>query len=156
MEPARKKVLVGMSGGVDSSVAAALLLEQGYEVVGGFMKNWSNCEWRADRRDAIRVAAKLGIPLVSLDFETEYRELVVDYLFREYSAGRTPNPDVMCNKFIKFDLFVREADRLECDYVAMGHYARIEDGKMLAGTDPNKDQTYFLWAMPKAVLPRVL
>lgn len=156
MESPRKKVLVGMSGGVDSSVAAALLLEQGYEVIGGFMKNWSNCEWRADRRDAIRVAAKLGIPLVSLDFEKEYRELVVDYLFREYAAGRTPNPDVMCNKFIKFDLFVREADRLGCDYVAMGHYARVEDGRILAGTDPNKDQTYFLWAMPPAIVPRVL
>ncbi len=173
MELSPKKVLVGMSGGVDSSVAAALLLEQGYEVIGGFMKNWSNCEWRADRRDAMRVAAKLGIPLVSLDFEKEYRELVVDYLFREYAAGRTPNPDVMCNKFIKFDLFVREADRLGCGFVAMGHYARVEEGaegaevrrgrrgaqraeRILVGTDPNKDQTYFLWAIPKDVLPRVL
>jgi tRNA-specific 2-thiouridylase len=163
MSKKMKKVLVGMSGGVDSSVSAALLLEQGYEVVGAFMKNWSNCEWRADRRDAIRVAAKLGIPLVTLDFERQYRELVVDYLYREYAAGRTPNPDVMCNKFVKFDLFVKEAERLGCDYVATGHYARLErfdrrerSERILAGTDPNKDQTYFLWAIPPAVLPRVL
>lgn len=161
----RKKVLVGMSGGVDSSVSAALLLEQGYEVVGAFMKNWTEtkcdgetkeCGWRAERRDAMRVAAKLGIPFVTFDFEAQYRERVVENLFVEYAAGRTPNPDVLCNKYVKFDLFVKEADRLGCDFVATGHYARVESGRILAGSDPNKDQTYFLWAIPKSVLPRVL
>ncbi len=152
----KKKVLVGLSGGVDSSVSAALLLEQGYEVIGGFMKNWSNCEWRADRRDAIRVAAKLGIPCMTFDFEKQYRELVVENMYKEYTAGRTPNPDVLCNKYVKFDLFVKEADRLGCQFVATGHYARIENGRILAGADPNKDQTYFLWAVPPSVLSRVL
>jgi len=181
----KPKVLVGMSGGVDSSVSAALLLEQGYDVIGAFMKNWSGdaggpscsnaervgeafaeCGWREERRDAMRVASRLGIPFVTLDFEKEYREKVVEDLFREFQAGRTPNPDVLCNKFIKFDLFVREADRLGCDFIATGHYARIErdsspsaqndNCKIRVGFDPNKDQTYFLWAMPPAVLPRVL
>jgi len=175
----KAKVLVGLSGGVDSAVSAALLLEQGYEVIGAFMKNWSDCAWREDRRDAMRVAAKLDIPFYTFDFEKEYRAKVIDYMFREFEAGRTPNPDVMCNKFVKFDLFVREADKLGCDYVATGHYARIitdphsplREGfkgqattpplhnsttSILAGTDPEKDQTYFLWAMPPEVLPRVL
>lgn len=165
MTDARKKVLVGMSGGVDSSVAAALLLEEGYEVIGAFMKNWTEtkcegetkeCGWREERRDAMRVAAKLGIPFVTFDFEKEYRDKVVENLFQEYAAGRTPNPDVLCNKYVKFDLFAKEADKLGCAFVATGHYARVEDGRMLAGTDPNKDQTYFLWAIPKDVLPRVL
>jgi len=161
----RKKVLLGMSGGVDSSVAAGLLLEQGFEVIGAFMKNWTEikcdgetkeCGWRTERRDAMRVAAKLGIPFVTFDFEKEYRELVVENLYQEYAVGRTPNPDVLCNKYVKFDLFVKEADRLGCDFIATGHYARIIDGRILAGTDDNKDQTYFLWAIPKSVLPRVL
>ncbi|MBI2475156.1 tRNA 2-thiouridine(34) synthase MnmA [Candidatus Uhrbacteria bacterium] len=188
----KKKVLVGMSGGVDSSVSAALLLEQGYEVIGAFMKNWSEnecegpefkeCGWKIERRDAARVAAKLGIPFLTFDFEKEYRRDVIEYLFRESSAGRTPNPDVMCNKFIKFDRFVREADRLGCGYVATGHYARIatfpslrskrrnlgkeiasvaalprNDKKcVLAGKDSNKDQTYFLWAIDKKILPRII
>lgn len=178
MEHARKKVLVGMSGGVDSSVTAALLLEQGYEVIGAFMKNWTEvkcdpadggfieCGWRSERRDAMRVAAKLGIPFVTFDFERQYRDKVVENLYQEYAAGRTPNPDVLCNKYVKFDLFVKEADRLGCEFIATGHYARIEpcepanlrtcQPKILAGTDPNKDQTYFLWAIPKEVLPRVL
>src|SRR3989339_1208916 len=136
----KQKVLVGMSGGVDSSVTAALLLEQGYEVIGAFMKNWSGsaytkcdqetcktkeeCNWRDERRDAMRVAAFLGIPFVTFDFEKEYRRDVIEYLFREFEAGRTPNPDVMCNKYVKFDLFVKEADKLGCDFVATGHYAR--------------------------------
>lgn len=163
-----------MSGGVDSSVAAALLLEQGYEVVGAFMKNWtevrcdsstdsgqagiSECGWRQERRDAMRVAAKLGIPFVTFDFERQYRDLVVENLYREYAAGRTPNPDVMCNKYVKFDLFVKEADKLGCEFVATGHYARIDSigRRILAGTDSNKDQTYFLWAIPREILPRVL
>lgn len=164
-----------MSGGVDSSASAVLLLEAGYEVIGAFMKNWSGtvegpscadaekvgeefseCGWREERRDAMRVAAHLGIPFLTFDFEKEYREQVVEYLFAEYAAGRTPNPDVMCNKRVKFDLFVKEADKLDCDFVATGHYARIEDGRILMGSDDNKDQTYFLWAIPPAVLPRVL
>jgi tRNA-specific 2-thiouridylase len=163
MSHAKPKVLVGMSGGVDSSVSAALLLEQGYEVIGGFMKNWSEdvgcgvgCTWREDRRDALKVAAHLGIPLHTFDFEKEYRAQVVDPMFAEFAAGRTPNPDVLCNKFVKFDLFLKAADRLGCDFIATGHYARIIDGKIMAGADSNKDQTYFLWAIPPAVLPRVL
>jgi tRNA-specific 2-thiouridylase len=154
--PLKPKVLVGMSGGVDSSVSAALLLESGYEVIGAFMKNWSDCAWRAEKRDAARVAAKLGIQFIALDFEKEYRQKVVDDMFREFANGRTPNPDVMCNRYIKFDLFVREADRLGCESVATGHYARVENGRLLAGVDKNKDQSYFLWAIDKIVLPRVL
>lgn len=155
-----------MSGGVDSAVSAALLLEQGYEVIGAFMKNWSDCTWKEDRRDAMRVAAKLDIPFYTFDFEKEYRAKVIDYMFREFEAGRTPNPDVMCNKFVKFDLFVREADKLGCDFIATGHYARVQEMprdkgvskgyKILAGTDPEKDQTYFLWAIPPVILSRVL
>ncbi len=171
----RPKVLVGMSGGVDSAASAALLVEKGYEVIGAFMKNWSGtvegpsctdaekvggefeeCNWKDERRDAARVAAKLGIPFMTLDFEKEYRRDVVDYMFEEFEKGRTPNPDVMCNKYVKFDLFMKEAERLECDFVATGHYARIEDGKILKGKDPNKDQTYFLWAIDAKVLPKVL
>src|SRR3989339_223967 len=163
----KPRILLGLSGGVDSSVSAVLLLEQGYDVVGGFMKNWSDgddvseCGWRAERRDAMRVAAQLGIPFHTFDFEEAYRRDVVEYMFREYAAGRTPNPDVMCNKYMKFDLFVKEADRLGCAFVATGHYARTEKNesgriKILAGIDPNKDQTYFLWAIPPSVLSRVL
>jgi tRNA-specific 2-thiouridylase len=167
-------------------VSAALLLEQGYEVIGAFMKNWSEnecngpefkeCGWKTERRDAARVAAKLGIPFLTLDFEKEYRRDVIEYLFRESEAGRTPNPDVMCNKFIKFDRFVREADRLGCEFIATGHYARIarsrsfdsssqkaglaqddtKDWSILAGKDSNKDQTYFLWAIDKKILPRII
>ncbi len=188
----KQKVLIGMSGGVDSSVSAALLLEQGYEVIGAFMKNWSEnecegpefkeCGWKTERRDAARVAAKLGIPFLTLDFEKEYRRDVIEYLFRESEAGRTPNPDVMCNKFIKFDRFVREADRLGCEFVATGHYARLatlsslraersnpekeiasvatrprnDTNYILAGKDSNKDQTYFLWAIDKKILSRII
>ncbi len=168
--PERKsKVLVGMSGGVDSSLSAALLLEQGYEVIGGFMKNWTGstkvvegteefieCDWRMERRDAMRVAAQLGIPFLTFDFEKEYREKVVDYMVKEYATGRTPNPDVMCNKFMKFDLFLKEAEKLGCDFVATGHYARVEDGTLLAGVDETKDQSYFLCQMPREALRRVL
>lgn len=169
------KVLLGMSGGVDSSVSAVLLLEQGYEVIGAFMKNWSGtvagpretsedavgeefeeCGWKEERRDAARVAAKLGIPFVTFDFEEDYRRDVVEYMFEEFASNRTPNPDVMCNKFIKFDRFVQEADKLGCDFVATGHYARVEDGKILKGVDDNKDQTYFLWAIQPEIVPRIL
>ncbi len=159
-----------MSGGVDSSLSAALLLEQGYDVIGAFMKNWSGstkvcdeteefqeCDWRTERRDAMRVAAQLGIPFLTFDFEREYREKVVDYMVREYAVGRTPNPDVMCNKFMKFALFVKEADKLGCEFVATGHYARIKNKVVLmAGTDPNKDQSYFLCQIPREVLHRVI
>ena len=155
-KPSKTKVLLGMSGGVDSSVSAAILIEHGYEVIGAFMKNWSDCQWRTDKRDAARVAAQLGIAFVTFDFEDEYREKVVENLFEESQAGRTPNPDVLCNKYIKFDRFVQEADRLGCKYVATGHYAQIKDGQLIAGHDKNKDQTYFLWAMPPEILPRVL
>jgi len=163
-----------MSGGVDSSVSAVLLLEQGYEVIGAFMKNWSGdvngpevkgtdrigtsfeeCGWKTERRDAMRVAAQLGIPFLTFDFEAEYRRDVVEYMFREFEAGRTPNPDVMCNRYMKFDLFLKEAYKLGCEFIATGHYARVEEGRILKGIDPNKDQTYFLWAINKAVLPRV-
>ena len=178
-----KRVLLGLSGGVDSSASAVLLLEAGYEVIGAFMKNWSGtvagpscadaekvgeefseCGWREERRDAMRVAAELNIPFLTFDFEKEYREQVVEYLFAEYAAGRTPNPDVMCNKRVKFDLFVKEADKLGCDFVATGHYARVVcepanlrtcEPKILKGNDNNKDQSYFLWAIPPAVLSRV-
>ncbi len=159
------KVLVGMSGGVDSSLAAALLLDQGYEVVGGFIKNWSDskdawtgeCQWRGERRDALRVAAKLGIPLLTFDFEDAYRARVVGELFRGYAAGETPNPDVLCNEAIKFGLFLEEAERLGMDFVATGHYARIardEDGTahLLRGLDPDKDQSYFLYRVPQTAL----
>ncbi len=157
-------VLVGMSGGVDSSVSAALLKQQGFEVIGGFIKNWSDskdlwtgeCQWRGERRDAMRVAAKLGIPLLTFDFEEAYRDRVVRELFRGYEAGETPNPDVLCNEAIKFGLFLDEAKKLGVDYVAMGHYAQIhrEDGiaHLVRGLDPDKDQSYFLYRVPQSAL----
>lgn len=162
-----RKVLVGLSGGVDSSVSAALLLEQGYEVIGGFMKNWSDgddgeeCGWRTERRDAMRVAAQLGIPFHTFDFEAEYRERVYEYMIAEYKAGRTPNPDVLCNKYMKFDLFLKKADELGCAFVATGHYARTSvdhNGKthLLAGVDTNKDQSYFLCQLTQPQLSRAL
>ncbi len=167
LSQAKKKILVGMSGGVDSSVAAALLLKQGHEVVGGFIKNWSDskdvwtgeCQWRGERRDAFRVAAKLGIPLLTFDFESSYRERVLGRMFAEYEKGITPNPDVLCNEEIKFGLFFEEALRLGFDGVATGHYARIErsvDGKahLLKGIDPEKDQSYFLHRLSQDVLQR--
>lgn len=161
------RVLVGLSGGVDSSVSAALLLADGYEVLGGFMKNWSDgtqdesCGWRAERRDAMAVAAKLGIPFYTFDFEEEYRAKVYEYMITEYKAGRTPNPDVLCNKYMKFDLFLQEANKLNCEFVAMGHYARVsrDDKKithLLAGIDQNKDQSYFLCQLKQEQLGRTL
>lgn len=165
-----------MSGGVDSSVSAVLLLEQGYEVVGGFMKNWSTgdtppyeggvgggraeCDWRTERRDAMRVAAQLGISFHTFDFEVEYRQRVYEYMIAEYKAGRTPNPDVLCNKYMKFDLFLQKADELGCAFVATGHYARVRrdaDGThLLAGIDANKDQSYFLCQLTQPQLRRAI
>lgn len=159
-----KKAFVGMSGGVDSSVAAAILKQEGYDVVGVFIKIWlpelSNCDWRAERRDAIRVAAKIGIPLVTLDLSEEYKRLVVDYLLKEYKNGRTPNPDVMCNKEIKFGVFYREAIKRGADFVATGHYAKKKllgiSFQLLASKDKNKDQTYFLWTLTPEILSKTL
>lgn len=168
-ENGKPKVMVGMSGGVDSSVAASLLLDQGYDVVGAFMKNWSDskdprtgeCAWKEERRDAMRVAAGLGIPFETFDFEEEYDRRVVDYLYREYAAGRTPNPDVLCNREVKFDLFLKEALARGADRIATGHYARVakkDDGTyaLLAGLDRNKDQSYFVHALGQEQLKRVL
>jgi tRNA-specific 2-thiouridylase len=171
MPPApQPTVMVGLSGGVDSSVAAALLLRAGYRVVGGFMKNWSDaeaeacgegCGWERERQDALRVAAHLGIPLQTLDFEREYRERVVAYMVAEYAAGRTPNPDVLCNSLIKFDLFLAAAREAGAELVATGHYARRHDNdggsaSLLAGVDANKDQSYFLHRLSQAQLRHAL
>lgn len=169
------RVLVGMSGGVDSSLAAALLLEQGYDVVGCFLKNWSDtkdesgaCAWRSERRDALAVAAKLGIPLVTVDAEEVYRATVVEPLYAEYAAGRTPNPDVRCNEFVKFPALAAEAERQGCTWIATGHYARVRhsstplragaegESVLLKAADPEKDQTYFLCRLPQKLLARTL
>jgi tRNA-specific 2-thiouridylase len=165
------KVLIGMSGGVDSSVAAALLVKKGYDVTGAFMKQWSDtkdvsglCTWKQDRRDAMRVAAKLGIPLLTLDFEKEYKEWVMSYMFEEYQAGRTPNPDVLCNKYIKFGVWLDKARELGFDYLATGHYARIgkqsivnsKQYSLLKAKDENKDQTYFLHQITQEQLAHTL
>lgn len=152
-----KRVAVGLSGGVDSSVAAHLLKEQGYDVIGIFMKNWHDesvtlsgeCPWINDSNDALRVAKKLDIPFQTLDLSEEYKSRIVDYMFDEYEKGRTPNPDVLCNSEIKFDLFVKKALKLGADYVATGHYCRRVDNddgsvSLKAGKDQNKDQSYFL------------
>jgi len=155
-----KKVYVGMSGGVDSSVSAALLKKAGYNVVGVFIKvwqpDWITCTWKEDRLDAMRVAAKLDIPFVTLDLEKEYKEGVVDYMIREYKAGRTPNPDVMCNRYVKFGGFFDWAMKQGADFVATGHYAQIKDGMLIAGDDKNKDQSYFLWTLTKQQLSKTL
>lgn len=153
-----KKVYVGMSGGVDSSVTAALLKEQGYNVTGVYMKNWSQdlpgflCPWKEDYQDAKRVAVQLGIPFKMYDFQKEYRQKVVDYMVREYQAGRTPNPDVMCNQEVKFRLFLETALEDGANAIATGHYARIKNGQLFAGLDKNKDQSYFLYRVTEAAL----
>jgi tRNA-specific 2-thiouridylase len=157
-----KKVFVGLSGGVDSSVTAALLKEQGFDVTGVYMKNWSQdlpgfeCPWKQDFTDAKRVAVHLGIPFKMYDFETEYRQKVVDYMIDGYKAGRTPNPDIMCNQEIKFKLFLDTALEDGADSVATGHYAQAKDGKLLKAKDDNKDQTYFLYRVSEEALQKTL
>jgi tRNA-specific 2-thiouridylase len=166
------KVVVGLSGGVDSSVAAYLLKEQGHEVIGMFMKNWHDtsvtisdeCPWIDDSNDAVLVAESLGIPFQTIDLSEEYRKRIVDYMFAEYEAGRTPNPDVLCNREIKFDVFLKAAVQLGADFVATGHYCRkgeikTPDGvqyQLLAGKDKNKDQSYFLCQVTQQQLSKAL
>ncbi|MFD1615086.1 tRNA 2-thiouridine(34) synthase MnmA [Gelatiniphilus marinus] len=167
-----KRVIIGLSGGVDSSVAAYLLKQQGYEVIGLFMKNWhddsvtisNECPWLDDSNDAMLVAEKLGIPFQTVDLSEQYKERIVDYMFNEYEKGRTPNPDVLCNREIKFDVFMDIALELGADYVATGHYCRkgaIDKGgkkiyQLLAGVDANKDQSYFLCQLSQAQLAKSL
>lgn len=155
-----KRVCVGLSGGVDSAVTAALLQKAGASVTGVFIKGWyppgMPCTWASDRRDAMRVAARLHIPFQTLDASTEYKKGVIDYLLREYRAGRTPNPDVMCNREVKFGAFFDYAIKQGADYIATGHYARTEDGKLFRGVDEAKDQSYFLWAVKSEILKRTL
>ena len=168
-----KRVVIGMSGGVDSSVAAYLLKEQGYDVIGLFMKNWHDdsvvisreCPWLEDSNDALIVAQKLGIPFQTIDLSKEYKERIVDYMFNEYEQGRTPNPDVLCNREIKFDIFLKTALKLGADYVATGHYCskaetqNVDGSKtfhLLAGKDQNKDQSYFLCQLNQDQLSKAL
>jgi tRNA-specific 2-thiouridylase len=167
-----KRVVVGLSGGVDSSVAAYLLKEQGYEVIALFMRNWvddsviinNECPWIDDSNDALQVAELLGIPFLVIDFSAEYKERIVDYMFKEYECGRTPNPDVLCNREVKFDIFLKKALSIGAEYVATGHYCQKEtltiDGKevhrLLAGADPGKDQSYFLCQLNQEQLSKAL
>ena len=167
-----KTVVIGMSGGVDSSVAAILLKEQGYNVIALFMRNWDAsinndilgnptindniCPQEKDYNDAIKVCEKLNIPLHRVDFIKEYWDYVFTYFLEELKKGRTPNPDIMCNKYIKFDMFIKEAVKFGADYIATGHYARLEEGKLLRGIDDNKDQTYFLSQVSKEQLKNIL
>ncbi len=172
MEKTKRKIFVGLSGGVDSSVSAALLKKDGYDVTGVFIKVWQAdflpCNWREERRDAMRVAAALDIPFLTLDLEKAYKEEVVDYMIREYGAGRVPNPDVMCNKHVKFGAFLEFAKKNGADLIATGHYARIDRTlvlsgltskyvhRLLKGVDPDKDQSYFLWTLTQEQLSQTL
>ena len=167
-----KRVVIGLSGGVDSSVAAYLLKEQGYDVIGLFMKNWhddsvtisNECPWLEDSNDALLVAQKLGIPFQTVDLSVQYQDKIVDYMFNEYQQGRTPNPDVLCNREIKFDVFMKIALSLGADFVATGHYCRKDEIKvndkpvfrLLAGIDDNKDQSYFLCQLSQEQLSKSL
>ncbi|MGE0772465.1 MAG: tRNA 2-thiouridine(34) synthase MnmA [Cyclobacteriaceae bacterium] len=168
----KRRVVVGLSGGVDSSVAAYLLKEQGYEVIGMFMKNWHDdsvtiskeCPWLDDSNDAMIVAQQLGIAFQAIDLSKEYKERIVDYMFAEYQQGRTPNPDVLCNREIKFDIFLNQALKLGADFVATGHYCRKGEAQvngqtvyqLLAGQDNNKDQSYFLCQLTQQQLSKAL
>lgn len=158
----KQTVYVGMSGGVDSSVTAALLKQRGFEVVGVYMKNWSQdipgfpCPWKEDFQDAKRVAVQLGIPFRMYDFETEYGQKVVDYMIAEYRAGRTPNPDIMCNQEVKFKLFLETALADGADLIATGHYARTKAGRLLTARNADKDQTYFLYRISEEALAKTL
>jgi tRNA-uridine 2-sulfurtransferase len=160
----KTKVYVGMSGGVDSSVAAALLKKEGYDVTGVFLQVWQpdflECTRTDDRQEAMRAAAHLGIPFLTFNFEKEYKEKVVDYMVAEYKAGRTPNPDVMCNQYIKFGMFLKRALEEGVDYIATGHYARRgvrpPYERLFVGVDENKDQSYFLWTLTQEQLARTL
>lgn len=157
-----------MSGGVDSSTSALLLQKVGYDVVGVYMKCWEGlptktglkfaetCDWEAERRDALRVATQLGIPFKTYDFVEEYRKEVIDYFFAEYQKGRTPNPDVMCNRHIKFDCFLKQAMKDGADFIATGHYAKRVDNEVHIPTDKDKDQTYFLWTLTEDKIEKVL
>lgn len=161
-----KKVFVGLSGGVDSSVSAALLKEQGFDVTGVFIKVWSPdflpCTWPEERRSAISVAAALDIPFITLDLENEYKKYVVDYMISEYKNGRTPNPDVMCNQHIKFGGFLKYSMEHGADFIATGHYAKKKEiqnsnaPELHEGSDSEKDQSYFLWTITKENLEKVL
>ncbi len=176
----KKKVFVGLSGGVDSSVSAALLKERGFDVIGVFIKVWepditknkfdtnitkTQCNWREERLDAMRVAAHLDIPFITMNLENEYKDKIVDYMINEYKSGRTPNPDVMCNKYIKFGIFFEKAIELGADFIATGHYSRVFESKdskgttkfqLLKGVDGNKDQSYFLWTLKQKHLKKTL
>lgn len=160
-----KKVFVGVSGGVDSSVALALLQKEGYDVTGVFLKTWYPdflpCDWKEERRSAMRVCATLGVPFLTLDCEGEYKREVVDYMISEYRMGRTPNPDVFCNKYVKFGVFLRKALEMGADFVATGHYAQrfeLENGEfeLRESVDKNKDQSYFIYTLDQEKLSHIL
>lgn len=160
MSNVSKKVFVGMSGGVDSSVSAYLLKKQGYDVTGVFIRVWQpeggECTWKEERRDAMRVCAHLDIPFITLDLRDEYKKGVVDYMFSEYSKGNVPNPDVMCNREVKFGAFWKWAKDRGADYISTGHYVRNINNRLLEGKDKNKDQSYFLWTLEKEELNHIL
>src|SRR3989344_4112622 len=169
----KPKVFMGVSGGVDSSLSLALLKKKGYEVTGVFLKvwhpEWLPCDWKEERRSAMRVCATLDVPFLTINCEKEYKKDVVDYMIREYSSGRVPNPDVFCNKYVKFGVFLKKALEMGADYIATGHYARVERRStkyeernrdsyfvLRESIDPNKDQSYFLYTLTQGQLEHIL
>lgn len=167
MKPHKLKVLVAMSGGVDSSVAALMMKRKGYEVIGAFMKNWSDtknefgeCNWKSERRMAVKIASMLNVPLITLDYEKEYKKDVIDEMFKKYKKGITPNPDIDCNKKLKFPKLIKEAKKLGCDFLVTGHYSRIKKSKsgykLLRAKDESKDQSYFLYTLTQNELKNCL